>query len=121
LRIRVVKWLCIAAPFVAFALWRLVVGYDLPLRLVVCAGAAVMAFQAFRAAGYSRATVFLAVAFLSDPVIPFFSSVAKVSVPTAILAAGAFAVSLTALKSQQLLAVLSITDRNSGGESLRGV
>jgi hypothetical protein len=49
MRIRLVKWLCIAALFVGFVLWRWIASYGLPLKPVMCWGAAVVAVQAFYA------------------------------------------------------------------------
>jgi hypothetical protein len=118
MRTRLVKWLCIAILFVYFALWRLIADYEFPLRLVVCAGAAVVAVQAFRAARHRWTTVFLVVAFLFNPAIPLFPVARGFGLPAIVLTAAAFAVSLTALKSQPLLSITSITDRNPGSESL---
>jgi len=118
MRTRLVKWLCIAALFVAFVLWRLIADYEFPFRLVVCGGAAVVAVQAFRAVRHRWAAVFLAIAFLFNPAVSLFSLAGGPGLVAIVLAAGAFAVSLTALKSQPLLSIPSITDRNPGSESL---
>ena len=50
MRTKLVQWLCIAALFVALVSWRVAGDYDLAFRVVACAGAAVAAVQAFRAA-----------------------------------------------------------------------
>ncbi|HUI78302.1 MAG TPA: DUF6804 family protein [Bryobacteraceae bacterium] len=118
MRTSVVKWLCIVVLLVAIALWRLIADYELPFRLVICAGAAVVAVQAFRAARYRWTTVFLVIAFLFNPAVPVLRLGGGFGVPTIVLVAGAFAVSLTALKSRPLLSIPSITDRNPGSESL---
>jgi len=118
MRTRLVKWLCIAVLLVAFALWSLIVDYELPLRLVVCAGAAVVAVQAYRAAKPRWTAVFLAVAFLFNPAVPLFPLAGGVGQSVIVLAAGVFAISLAVLKSRPLLSMPSITDRNPGSESL---
>src|SRR5579871_2514056 len=118
MRTRLVKWLCIAVLFVGFALSRLITNYELPLKLVVCSGAAVVAVQAFRAGRHRWMTVFLVIAFLFNPAIPFIPLAGGFGLSAIALAAGAFAASLTALKSQPLLSMPSITDRNPGSESL---
>lgn len=118
MRTRLVKWLCIAVLLAAFVLWRLVADFEFPFRLVVCGGAAVVAIQAFRAARHRWTTVFLVIAFLFNPAISLFSFAGGFGLLAVVLAAGAFAVSLTALKSQPLLSIPSITDRNPGSESL---
>jgi hypothetical protein len=118
MRTRLVKWLCIAVLFVAFVLWRLIADYEFPFRLVVCGGAAVVAVQAFRAARNRWMTVFLVIAFLFNPAIPLFPLAGGFGLAAIVLAAGAFAVSFTALQSRPLLSIPSITDRNPGSESL---
>ena len=118
MRTRRVKSLCIGVLFVAFALWRLIADYEFPLRLVVCAGAAVVAVQAFRMARHHWTAIFLVIAFLFNPAVPLFPLAGGFGLPAIVLAAGAFAVSLSALKSQPLLSIPSITDRNPGSESL---
>ena len=118
MRTRLVKWLCIAVLFVAFVSWRSMADYELALRLVVCAGAAVVAVQAFRAAKRRWTVGFLVIAFLFNPVIPPFRLAGGLGLVAIVLAAASFAVSLTALKSQPLLSIPSIMDRNPGSESL---
>ena len=118
MRTRLVRWLCIAVVFVAFVSWRSMADYELALRLVVCAGAAVVAVQAFRAARRRWTAGFLIIAFLFNPAIPPFRLAGGLGLLAIVLAAASFAVSLTALKSQPLLSIPSITDRNPGSESL---
>ena len=109
MRTRVVKWLCVAALFVAFVLWQ---------RAVVCSGAAVVAVQAFHSAKHSWTICFLAIALLFNPAIPVVPLADRLGLAAIVLAAAAFAVSLTKLKSLPLLSIPSITDRNPGSESL---
>jgi hypothetical protein len=118
MRIRVVKWLCIAVLFVAFVFWEWIADYELPLRAFVCSGAAVVAIQAFHSAKRRWTIGFLAVALLFNPAIPVFPLANRLGLVAIVLAAAAFAVSLTKLKSLPLLSMPSITDRNSGSESL---
>ena len=118
MRTRLVKWLCIAVLFVAFVSWRSMADYELAFRVVGCAGAAVLAFQAFRAARRRWMAGFLVIAFLFNPAIPPFRLAGGLGLLAIVLAAASFAVSLTALKSQPLLSLPSITDRNPGSESL---
>ena len=118
MRTRLVKWLCIAVLFVAFVLWGLLANYEFAIRLVVCGGAVVVAVQAFRAARHRWTTGFIVIAFLFNPAIRLFPLAGGFGLAIIVLAAGAFAVSLTALKAQPLLSIPSITDRNPGSESL---
>ncbi|SRR5579883_341725 len=118
MRTRLVKWLCIAVLFVAFVLWRWIADYEFPLRLVVCSGAAVVAAQAIHSARHRWTLCFLSIALLFNPAIPVLPLADRPGLLTIVLATAAFAVSLTTLKSQPLLSIPSITDRNPGSESL---
>ncbi len=118
MRIRVVKWLCIGVLFVAFVLWRWIAHYEFPLRAVVCSGAAVVAVQAFHSAKHRWAIGFLSIALVFNPAIPVFPLANGLGLVAMVLTAMAFAGSLTGLKSQPLLSMPSITDRNPGSESL---
>ena len=118
MRTRLVKRLCIGVLFVAFVLWRWTADYDFPLRVVVCSGAAVVAVQAFRSARHRWTMCFLSIAVFFNPAIPVLPLGNKSGLAAIVLAAAAFAVSLTSLKAQPLLSIPSITDRNPGSESL---
>ena len=73
MRIRVVKWLCIAVLFIAFVLWQWIADYEFPLRVIVCAGAIVVAVQACHSARQRWTICFLTIALLFNPAIPVFS------------------------------------------------
>jgi Sec-independent protein secretion pathway component TatC len=118
MRIRVVKWLCVAVLFVAFVLWQFIAAYEFPVRAVVCAGAAVVAVQAFHSASRGWTICFLAIALLFNPAIPVLPLANTLGLVAIVGAAAAFAVSLSKLKSLPLLSMPSITDRNPGSESL---
>jgi hypothetical protein len=74
MRTSLVKRLCIAVLFLAFVSWRLIADYELALRVLVCAGAAIVAVQAFRAARRRWAAGFLVIAFLFNPAFRLFGS-----------------------------------------------
>ena len=112
------KWLCIAVLFVAFALRQRKGGYEFVLNVVVCSGAATVAVQAFHAGRHRWLMCFLAVAFLFNPVVQAFPLDSNLGLAAIVLTAASFGVSLTALKSQPVLSIPSITDRNPGSESL---
>ncbi len=118
MRTRLVKWLCIAVLFVAFVLWQWIADYEFPLRTAICSGAAVVALQAFRSARHRWTMCFLLIALFFNPAIPVFPLAARLGLAAIVLSAAAFAVSLYRLKSQPLLSIPSITDRNPGSESL---
>jgi hypothetical protein len=81
-------------------------------------GAAVVALQALHSAKHRWTICFLTIALLFDPAIPVFPLANTLDLVAIVLAAAAFAVSLTKLKSLPLLSIPSITDRNPGSESL---
>jgi len=89
--------------------------YELAFRVVGCAGAAVLTVQAFRVARRRWTTGFLVITFLFNPAIPHFRLAGGLGPLAIVLAAASFVVSLTALKSQLLLSIPSIMDRNPGG------
>ena len=118
MRTRIVKWLCIAALFVAFVLWQFLAEYGFLLRLIVCSGAAVVAVQAFHSAKYRWTACFISIALLFNPAIAVFPLANMVGLAAIVAAGAAFSVSLSSLRSQPLLSMPSITDRNPGSESL---
>ena len=118
MRTTLVKWLCMVVLFLAFILWRSMAGYELGVRLVVCAGAVLVAVQAYRAARYSWAAGFLVIAVLFNPAIRAFQFAGVPGLLAIILAGALFAGSLDFLKSTPLLSMPSITDRTPGSESL---
>jgi len=118
MRTRIVKWLCIVVLFVAFVLWQWIANYELPFRTVVCSGAAVVALQALHLKKHRWTICFLAIALLFNPAIPVLRLTNNLGLVAIVLAAAAFGVSLTTLKSLPLLSMPSITDRNPGSESL---
>jgi hypothetical protein len=113
-----VKWLCIAVLLVACVLWQWIADYEFPLRAVVCSGAAVVAVQAFHSAEHPWTICFPAIARRFNAAIPDFPLANRLGFVAIVLAAVAFAVSSTNLKSQPLFSLPSITDRNLGSESL---
>ena len=118
MRTRLVKWLCVAVLFVAFVLWQWIASYEFLLKVFVSLGAGIVAVQAFHS-GRNRWTMcFISIAFLFNPAIPVLPLANRLGLVAIVLTAAAFAVSLTKLKSQPLLSVPSITDRNPGSESL---
>ena len=118
MRIRLVKWFCIAVLFLAFVLWKWISDYEFPFRLAISSGAVVVALQAFHSARHRWMVCFLLIAIFVNPAIPVVPFDNRLSLSAIVLAAAAFAVSLTKLKSQRLLSIPSITDRNPGSESL---
>jgi hypothetical protein len=115
------KWITMAALLTAAMLWGSAANSQLPrflLGCVVCLGAAVVIMQAVRAKKYVWAGGFAVLALLFNPlvpVLPFGWEWGRLLVLVSIVP---FAVSLAALKTQRLLSMASITDRNPGSQSL---
>jgi hypothetical protein len=118
MRTRGVKGLCIAVLFVAFVLWQCIADYEFRLRLVVCAGAAVLAVQAFYSARHRWTMRFLLTALFFNPAIPVVPPANRLGPVAIVLATAAVAAPLTKLKPQPMLSIPSITDCNRGSESL---
>jgi len=112
MRTKIVKWFCFAVLVFAFISYRSY--FELAVGGVVCAGAAVLAVQAYRAGMRLWTAGFLAIAFLFNPAIPALHLACSLEFFTAVLTAETFAVSLWVLKSRPQLSVLSITDRKYG-------
>jgi hypothetical protein len=77
-----------------------------------------VALQAFHSARHPWTICFLSIALLFNPAIPVLPLAGGPGLVAIMLAAGAFAVSLSQLKSLPLLSIPSITDRTPGSESL---
>jgi hypothetical protein len=118
---KIMKWITIVALVAAAMLWRSAANSQVPqflLGFVVCLGASVVVMQAARAKKYVWAGGFVAIALLFNPLasgLPFNGEWGRSLVLLSIVP---FAVSLIALRTQPLLSIPSITDRNPGSQSL---
>ncbi len=118
MRTRLVKWVCIAALFVALILLQWIASYEFLLKTLVFLCAGIVAVHALHL-GRTRWTIcFISIALLFNPAIPVLPLANQLGLLAMLLSAAAFAVSLTKLKPQPLLSMPSITDRNPGSESL---
>ncbi len=115
MRVRVVKWLCIAVLFVAFVLWQGIANYSLTFRTVVCSGAAILALHALDGNKHRRAICLFAIAVLFSPAIPVLRLANQLGLVAIVLADAVFLVLLTSLKS---LPLPSIAGRDPGSEWL---
>ena len=114
----VMKWVSISALFLAATSWRSAANYQLLLDFVVCIGAVVVVMQAVRAREYRWAAGFVAIALLFNPVVRFLGPPGVLRLLILVVCIASFAISLVALKTQPILSLPSITDRNRGSESL---
>ncbi len=114
----IMKWVSITALLLAAMFWRSAANYQLLLELLVCTGAIVVVMQAVRAEEYGWATGFVAMALLFNPGVRLLTLAGELSLLLVLVCIAPFAVSLTALKTQPLLSIPSITDRTPGSESL---
>ncbi len=115
---KIMKWVSIAALLLAAISWRSAANYQLLLQFVVCMGATVVVMQAVRETEYGWAAGFVAIALLFNPAVPVFRLSGPLSLLLVLACIAPFAVSLAALKTQPLLSIPSITDRNPGSQSL---
>jgi hypothetical protein len=115
------KWVTMAALLTAAVLWRSAANQQLSqflLGAIVCLGAIVVVMQAGRAKKYVWAGGFAAVALLFNPLVPVFPFDGEWGRLLVLVSIVPFAVSLGALRTQLVLSMPSITDRNPGSESL---
>lgn len=115
----IMKSVSIAALLLAAISWRSVTNYQLLLlELAVFMGALVVAQQAVRTKRYLWTAAFAAVAFLFNPVVPVPRPTGDLFLLMIFVCLAPFAISLAALKTQPILSIPSITDRNPRSESL---
>jgi hypothetical protein len=115
---RTMKYISIAALVLAVAFWNSAYAYERILGFVIATGAVLVAAQAARAKKHLWTIGFYVIAFVFNPFLPagVFSGGVAFSIVTATF--GFFTCSLYALKTQPLLSLPSITDRNPGSHSL---
>jgi hypothetical protein len=116
---KVMKWDSIVALLILAALnSRSLVDYRTVLAaLVVFTGAIVVLVQSTSRGKYLRATAFLAVGVLFNPVLPIVLP-RNTFVMLELVSLVLFGVSLAALKRTSRLSIVSITDRTPGSQSL---
>jgi len=115
------KWITMAALLTAAMLWRSAANSQFPqflLGFAVCFGAGVVAMQAVQAKKYVWAGGFTAIALLFNPLVPILPFDGEWGRWLVLVSIVPFAVSLAALRTQPLLSIPSIIDRNPGSESL---
>jgi hypothetical protein len=115
---KIMKWVSMAALLLAAMFWGSAANYRFLLASVVCLGASIVVVQAIRAKEYAWAVGFVAMALLFNPIVPVFRLSGQLNLLLVLACIAPFAVSLVALKTQPLLSIPSITDRNPGSESL---
>jgi len=115
---KIAKWICIAALLLTVGFWPSAVNHQLLLNVVVCAGALVIVMQAVRVKEYRWAVGFIALALLFNPVLPVFRLSGGLQLLLVAACIMPFAISLSYLKTEPLLSIPSITNRNSKSQSL---
>ena len=118
---KTMKWITIGALVAAAILWRSAANSQVSqflLGFVVCLGASVVVLQAGRVKKFVWAGGFTAIALLFNPLVPVFPFGGEWGRLLVLLTLVPFAVSLVTLRTQPLLSIPSITDRNPGSESL---
>jgi hypothetical protein len=103
---RIMQFIAIAGLFLAL-FWRSSEGYELALQFVVCTGALLVAWEAYRADKHIWVIGFAAIAALFNPIQPLtFSS--KLFFWLDLLSMATFLVSLAMLKAKPKLSMPSI-------------
>jgi hypothetical protein len=112
------KWISSAALLIATVFWGVALDYELLLTVVVFMGAIVVLQQAVSEREYFWAAGFAAIALIFNPAAPLFQVSGDWFRLTALACTAVFAISLIALKTQPVLSIAPITDRNPEGQSL---
>ena len=115
---KTMKWISMLALVLAAIFREQTQGYDWAFGFVIALGAVVVAVQATRAARYRWAAVFYGLAFVFNPFWPNDTVSGSLGLAMVVITAALFGRSLYALKSEPLLSMPSITDRNPGSRSL---
>jgi hypothetical protein len=115
---RLMKFVSIVTLVLAAVIWNDVPPYERVFGFVVALGAVLAGVQAARAMKYRWAVAFYVVAIVFNPFLPTgaFSGGGAFAIVAASI--GLFAGSLYVLKTQPLMSVPSITDRNPDSQSL---
>ncbi len=102
------KWISVAGLLLA-VFWRSSANYELLLQFVVCTGAILVAWEAYRSAKGLWAIGFVAIAVLFNPLQPLTFS-REMFVGLSLLSMATFLASLAVLKAKPILPMPSITD-----------
>ena len=113
---KITKYVAMAS-LLTILVWRSASDVRLVLTFMVCAGAILIAVQAFRAQQPAWMALFSAIALLFNPVLPIRmpTGIAFWSDLTCLVM---FAVSLFLVNQPVKMSIASITDRTPGSESL---
>jgi len=118
---RIMKWITMAVLLMAAMLWGSAANSQFAqflLGFVVCLGAGIVAMQAVHAKRFIWVVGFAGIAVCFNPLFPMVPFASEWGRFLALISIAPFAVSLAALRTQPLLSITSITDRNPGSESL---
>ena len=114
---KIIEVAFVAVLLAAGILWPYAAHQALLFNSIVCGGSILAVHHAIRAQKRFMACEFLVVALLFNPFLPLFRAGNSSLLPVWISIAS-IAMCLTALKTQRLLSIPSITDRNPGSVSL---
>jgi uncharacterized protein DUF6804 len=114
---KIIEFASAAVLLGAGILWHYAAQQPLLFHSIVCGGSLLAVYHAIRAQRRFMAWEFIGVAFLFNPLLPLFLPGDSSLLPVWISIA-AIVTCLTALKTQPLLSIPSITDRTPGSVSL---
>jgi hypothetical protein len=115
---KLMKWVSIAALLLTALFWRSALNYQLLLDFVVCMSAIVVVQQAVWAKKYLWGAGFVVIALLFNPIVLVLKPSGNLSLWVVLACIATFAISVAALKTEPLLSLPSITDRNPGSRAL---
>jgi hypothetical protein len=116
-KMKIIEFAAVAVLLGAGILWHYAAQQSLLFPAILCGGSLLAVYHASRAQKRFMAWEFLGVAFLFNPLLPLFRA-GDSSLLAVWISIAAIVTCLTALKTQPLLSIPSITDRTPGSESL---
>ena len=112
------KHVAIVILVLTAVLWGYAPVYARVLGFIVATAAVLVAIQATRARRYRWVAVFYAVAIAFNPIVPLGAFSGTFGFALIVAAFALFTLSTRALKTQPVMSIPSITDRNPGSRSL---
>ena len=113
-----IKYVSITILVLTAVFWEYAPPYERVFGFMVAIGAVLVAIQATRARKYWWVGMFYAVAIVFNPVRPLGVFTGNLGLAIVVVAIALFAISTQAVKTQTLMSMPSITDRNPGSRSL---
>jgi len=114
---KIIEFASVAVLLTAGILWPYAAHQQLLFHSIICGSSFLAVYHAIRAQKRFMAWEFLGMALLFNPLLPLFRA-GDFSLLPVWISIASIVICLSALKTQRLLSIPSITDRNPGSVSL---